>query len=185
MSSSTQTGSGRRFRRALLALAVAALVVTAGCSSVPGMGGDGDAGSGPALDTVPAEATAVGYVDVQGTLNDDAVRTVLDELANQTSGPSGPEDTDGALDELETTSDLNPEELVEVTIFTRSSAAAEGDAEYTGAIMAADWTEEEIVAAARTGGDALSWLGPAAFPVAVGIAVTTTLILLWGVSRYV
>jgi len=67
------------------------------------------------------------------------------------------------------------------------TGALDGIGSWLASLVEAPFTagEEEIVAAARTGGDALSWLGPAAFPVAVGIAVTTTLILLWGVSRYV
>ncbi len=44
---------------------------------------------------------------------------------------------------------------------------------------------EQFTRAAESAGEGLAMLGPLAFPAAVVVAVTTTLLLIWGVQRYV
>jgi len=132
-------------RQPVLALVVAALLVTAGCSGViPGTdGGGGDAGA--ALDTVPSEATGVFYVDVDGLLQSDAHRdltnTYLSIVANQSTDYDGPTTAEEALQEAQNESGLDPTTIDAVTAF--SNAEATGD--YSGVIVTGSFTESEFV----------------------------------------
>lgn len=58
---------------------------------------------------------------------------------------------------------------------------------FLAALVAAPFStgSAEIESAAQTAAGGISVLGPLAFPVAVGIALATTSLILWGVSRFV
>lgn len=125
-------------------LVVAVLLVTAGCSGViPGDGSQGEAG--PALDSVPANATAVTYVDVDGLLTSEAhtsiANTYLSIVANQSEEYTGPETAAEAIDMAENESGLDPTSIDAVTAF--SSGTAAGD--YSGAIVAGSFSTDTFV----------------------------------------
>ena len=138
-------------RRAVLALALASLVVTAGCSALPGSGGGG-ASTSPALDTVPAGADFVGYVNVQGMRNDDSLRNIGNEMlraqANR-SGYEGPENVDEAISQAESESDLDPTKLAAVTVYGQypDESSSPAGPSYSAAVLSTSWSEEEFVTA--------------------------------------
>jgi len=106
------TGSPRlRGRKALLAVALAAMLVTAGCTGILGSGGE-SGGSGAQLDSVPANAEFVGYVDASGMVGDDSLRTLantaLETQAQTSQYYEGPESVSEMLDTLEEESDSTP-----------------------------------------------------------------------------
>lgn len=134
------------FRRTpVTVLVIATLLITAGCSGViPGAdGGGGDAGA--ALDRVPAQATAISYIDVDGLLNADAhrqlVNTYLGLVANQSERYTGPTTADEAITQAQNESGLDPTTVDAVTLFSSASAAGE----YSGAIVTGSFTTEEFV----------------------------------------
>ncbi|MFB6104340.1 MAG: hypothetical protein ABEJ57_04550 [Halobacteriaceae archaeon] len=134
-------------RQPVLALMVATLLVTAGCGGViPGSDGGG-ADAGAALDTVPAKATGIVYVDVDGLLQSDAHRdltnTYLSVLANQSAGYSGPTTAEEAIAQAKNESGLDPSSIDAITAFSAADAA--GD--YSGVIVTGSFTESEFVTA--------------------------------------
>ncbi|MFB6136653.1 MAG: hypothetical protein ABEJ04_07820 [Halobacteriaceae archaeon] len=127
---------------------VALLAVSAGCSGLP-TGSDGGVQSSPALDSVPAGADVVGYVDVQGALGDDAVRTVLNESIALSSRSSMDEDAPdtlaAAIAEAENESELDLSAFASVTFYGRTNTT--GDASYSAAVLSTGWAESDLVAA--------------------------------------
>lgn len=141
-------------RRTVLAVVMAGLlVVTAGCSgALPGTG-DGGASGTAALDSVPAEADAVFFADVDGILASDAHRSIadafFDELGNSSESYEGPTSVEEALEEARNTSDVDPAAVGDVTVFSSSNASGE----YSGAISETNLSTEAFVAAQeRTAG---------------------------------
>lgn len=131
-------------RQPLLALLVTALVVTAGCSGIlPGSDGSGEAGA--ALDSVPAKATAVTYVDVDGLLESDAhtrlLNTYLSELANATEGYDGPTTAAEVIENAENETELDLSTIDAVTLFSAAGTAND----YSGAIVTGSFTEQGFV----------------------------------------
>jgi len=156
---SVPSDNGAGLRSSLLAVALVAVVVTAGCSSVPGMGGNGGGGAGPALDTVPEGSTAVFHADVNGALNDDSMRTALNGTVTMAAGPAdvgGTTSLDDMLREIENNTGLDMTAMHGVTAFSKSAAAVSGPTttEYSAAVLATDWSEDEFIGALRQNTDA-------------------------------
>lgn len=125
-------------------LVITVLLVTAGCSGVI-PGGDSAGETGPALNTVPANATAITFVDVDGLLTSEAhqsvANTYLGLVANQSEGDSGPTTVDEALEMAENESGIAPTAIDSVTAFSSGDAASA----YSGAIVAGSFTTEQFV----------------------------------------
>jgi hypothetical protein len=146
------TGSTNlRGRQALLAVALAAMLVTAGCTGVLDGDGDSSGSSGPQLDAVPDDASMVGYVDVAGMASDESLR----ELANaafqaqdeNSEYYQGPTSVDEMLRQAENESDLDPNKVVDMTFFGTEGENVPTNAEQAGAILNTEFTEDELTAA--------------------------------------
>lgn len=133
--------------RTVLAVALAVVMVaSAGCSGL--LGGDGAAGSeGAKLDSVPEQADAIAYVDVDGLLEADQHRTlantVFDSLANTSDSYDGPENATEAITEAQNTSGVDVTKIDDVTTFSASSQSGE----YSGAIVETSLSEQAFVSA--------------------------------------
>ncbi|MFC3476662.1 hypothetical protein [Halobacterium litoreum] len=150
-----------RSRRALLAVAVVAMVATAGCTGGVLNAGGGGSGSGSAqLDSVPASAEFVGYADVDGMVSDDNLRalmnTALETQAEQSEYYDGPTSVEEMLNEAESTSDLSPSKFEDVTFFGAPGEQTATNAEQAGMIVTTDFTEDELVATLEENGEDLS-----------------------------
>ena len=142
-------------RKALLALAVVAMLATAGCSGI--LGSDGNAGGGGAkLDSVPADAKMVGYVDVDGAIADDSLRsianTMLEARAENSQYYVGPESVSGMLDQAENGSGLDPAKLNDVTFFTSASTTSDVETSRSAMILTSEFSESELTDAMREEG---------------------------------
>lgn len=146
-------------RQALLAVALAAMLATAGCSGIL-TGGDGGSAGGAQLDSVPNDATMVGYVDAAGMVGDDSLR----ELANtaftaqneNSEFYSGPTSVDEWLEQLENDSGLDPTKVQDMTFFGTPGENVPTNAEQAGMILRTDFSEDELVAAMEESGSELS-----------------------------
>lgn len=122
------------------------LVASAGCSGL--LGGDGAAGSeGAKLDSVPEQADAIAYIDVDGLLEADQHRrlanTVFDSFANASDAYDGPENATEAITEAQNSSGVDITEIDDVTTFSASSQSGE----YSGAIIETSLSESAFVSA--------------------------------------
>jgi hypothetical protein len=138
-------------RSIAIAVALAALVATAGCSagSVPGLG---DGGGSVSVDSVPADADVVMSVDVQGMLSD----STNEELANGVMGiddtASGAQNLGEALDDIENDTGLDPRKADRMIAFGQTESQDAGN-NYGAALISGEWTEDEIVDAIEEDGD--------------------------------
>jgi hypothetical protein len=151
------TGENRSRRDVLRAgaglLTAGALGASAGCTqvqeAVPGLGGGG---SGRAKQA-PEDSQAVGYVDVQATLNSKATTEVVNAylgVASQSEYYEGPEDYEEALETAEDESDLDPSGLQWAVGFGDYSS----DEPYGGVLFNSNWAEDDVVdAIEETGSD--------------------------------
>jgi len=136
--------TGRR-RPAALALLLAVLAASAGCTGAlsPGDGtGSGDAA--PATALVPADANAVTYVDVDRALTHDTLRRVWNASIGDVEGSIGPDTVDGFVVQASRASGLPADGLVAATGFTSHAGSPLGpnatDTSYRGTIIASNWT---------------------------------------------
>ena len=146
-------------RKALLAVALAAMLATAGCSGI--LGSEDDSAGGDAkLDSVPANAQMVGYVDVDGAVADDSLRslanTMLEAQAENSRYYAGPESVSEMLETAENESGLDPSGVHDVTFFGSAQAASSMNAEQAGMIATTEYSEDELVSAMREEGTELS-----------------------------
>jgi len=145
------SGSPRSTRRlALLAVGLSALLVTAGCAGgLGGLGADGDGSSGPHVDSVPASAEYVSYVDAAGMASDESLRSIANAALNASSeaDDDAPSDVDAAFEEAEDDSGLDPTKVESVTAF---GASPENPMEGEGSsamVLSTSYTEDELVSA--------------------------------------
>lgn len=135
--------SRRTVLRAGAALGVGAL---AGCF------GDGPSDGGPSpVDAVPSGAKFVIHADVEALLNDQQLRTRLNEflaIGAERMGVGVP-DVETALDEVETATGLDPRELRTATLFGGYAPTAP-----SGVAFEAGWSESALRDAIGSGGDA-------------------------------
>lgn len=124
-----------------------------GCSSVPGLGDGGSGGSAEALDVIPADVTAVAYMDVGGMLEDEAVERLMNtllELAAEEEGYTGPTTTAEWIQQIQDQADLDPKEMGEAITFGTApdisgmETPAPTD-QYGGMWFTAGWSEDELV----------------------------------------
>ena len=144
------SGSPRSTRRlALLAVGLSALLVTAGCAGAIGsLGADGD-GGGPQLDSVPASAEYVTYVDAAGMANDESLRSIANAAMEASSehDDDAPEDVDAMFEQAESDSGLDPSKFEDVTAFgTTPENPMEGEGT-SAMVLSTSYTEDELVAA--------------------------------------
>jgi len=144
------SGSPRSKRRlALLAVGLSALLVTAGCTgSIGGLGTSGD-GGGAHLDSVPASAEYVGYVDAAGMASDESLRSIANTAldARGEYDNDAPADVDAMFEEAENGSGLDPSKVDTVTAFgTTPENPMEGDGS-SAMVLSTSYTEDELVAA--------------------------------------
>lgn len=154
------TGSLRlRGRQAVLAVALSALLVTAGCSGFLDSGGDGGA-DGAQLDSVPNDAEFVGYVDASGMVGDDSLRslanTAFETRAETSPYYEGPESVSEMLETMEEESGLSPEKFNDVTFFGTSGDRVATNAEQAGMIVTSEFSEDEIVSSMEEEGTDLT-----------------------------
>lgn len=136
-------------RLALLAVGLSALLVTAGCSgAIGGLGGDGGS-DGPQLDSVPASAEYVAYVDAAGMASDESLRAVANAALEARSeyDDDAPEDVDAMLEQTESDSGLDPEKVESVTVFGKSAEDPMAGDGRAAMILSASYTEDELVSA--------------------------------------
>lgn len=145
-------------RKALLAIAVTAMLATAGCSGILSSGGSADGGA--KLDSVPADAQMVGYVGVDGAVADDSLRslanTMLEAQAENSRYYEGPTSVAEMIDKTKNKSGLDPAKVHDVTFFGTTEASATTGGERTGMILTSEFSEDELVSAMREEGSELS-----------------------------
>lgn len=131
--------NGRSIRRVAAVLLVAALVATAGCSSL--LSGGGGAAADAQLDSVPAKADTLAFVDVQGMLGDDTLRSIANTYYEEQAEAygeyyDGPTSVEGFLSQIENESGISPKKLDTVTFFASAKKQADsGDGEFAGMIV--------------------------------------------------
>lgn len=147
-------------RQVVLALALAALVATAGCSSFLNSGDGGSSGQAAQLDSVPNDADVVAYVDVDGMTADETLRsianTALQAQAEQSEYSSGPSSVTEMLSQFENESGLSPTKFDDVTFFGQTPEAGSSNSENAGMIVTSEFTEDELVNALSEGETDLS-----------------------------
>lgn len=137
--------SRRRLLQAGAALGTAAV---AGCTdALPGT--DSSDTTSDALGVVPAEASFVGYADVDALLGDDALRTQLNDYlaAAGEAGTTVPTTVEGALDTTSGVAGLDPRKLSTVVAF----GSVDGDGP-TGTVLWSDWTTDDVRSALSQNG---------------------------------
>jgi hypothetical protein len=142
-------------RQAVLAVAVAAMLATAGCTGVV-PGSDSGSASGAQLDNVPADATFVGHVDVSGMADDESLRAIVNtalEANAEMETYDGPTSVEEMLAETENESGLDPTKVNGMTIFGTEAEASIESASSSGAIVASSYSESEMVAAIEDSDD--------------------------------
>lgn len=143
----------------MLAVALAAMLVTAGCTGILGSGGE-SGGSGAQLDSVPANAEFVGYVDASGMVGDDSLRTLantaLETQAQTSQYYEGPESVSEMLDTLEEESGLDPQKFNDVTFFGSPGDTVATNAEQAGMIVTTEFSEDEIISSMEESGTELA-----------------------------
>lgn len=147
-----------RGRRTLLAIALSVMLATAGCSGV--LDGDGDSSGGAQLDSVPSDASMVGYVDAAGMVGDDSLRELAnaafeaqDENSEFYEGPTSVEEW---LDQIQNQSDLDPTKVRDLTFFATEGDNVPTNAEQAGAIVNTEFTIDELTTAMEDSGTEFS-----------------------------
>lgn len=147
-----------RAKRALLAVALSAMLVTAGCTGI--IGDDSSSAGDAQLDKVPDDATMVGYVDAAGMVEDDSLRELANtafEAQDQNSEfYSGPTSVEEWLDQIEDESGLDATNVQDATFFGTAGETVPTNAEQAGMILRTDFTEDEIVSAMEDSGTEFS-----------------------------
>lgn len=177
-------------RQVLAVFVAVALVSTAGCASV--LPGGGGASADAQLDSVPASADTVAFVDVDGLLADDALRGIADTYFSAQADAygeyySGPTSVDDALSDVENETGVSASELSGVTLFSDADAQVDGSTdEYSGLVVTSALSKADLEGAlagtersfstetygeatlwvatdATTGSQAVGWLGDGTF----------------------
>jgi hypothetical protein len=142
----------------LLAVGLSALLVTAGCSgTIGGLGADGD-GSGPQLDSVPASAEYVAYVDAAGMASDESLRSIANAALDARSeyDDGAPENVDAMFEQAESESGLDPTKVGDVTAFgTTPENPIEGEGT-AAVVLSTSYSVDELVAAVEEQGGELT-----------------------------
>ncbi|WP_232685820.1 hypothetical protein [Halobacterium zhouii] len=145
-------------RNAVVAIAVVAMLATSGCAGM--LNSEASASGGAKLDSVPANAQMVGYVDAAGAVGDDSLRslanTMLEAQAENSEYYEGPTSVAGMLDEAKNSSGLDPSNVHSVTFFATAEATSSMNAEHSGMVLASAYSEDELVSAMREEGSELS-----------------------------
>jgi hypothetical protein len=148
-----------RARRALLAVALASMLVTAGCTGFLDSG-DGSSAGGAQLSAVPNDATVVGYVDAAGMVEDDSLRELANaafEAQNANSEYySGPTSVEAWLDQMQNQSGLDPTKVQDLTFFGTAGENVPTNAQQAGMIIRTDFTEDELVSSMKDSGTEFS-----------------------------
>lgn len=133
----------------MLAVGLSALLVTAGCAgSIGGLGADGD-GAGPQVDSVPASAEYVAYVDAAGMASDESLRSIANAAmeARGEYDDDAPTDVDGMFEQAENESGLDPTKVEAVTAFgTTPENPMEGEGT-SAMVLSTSYSEDELVTA--------------------------------------
>jgi len=151
--------SGLQQRQVVLAVALSAMLVTAGCSGILGSGGDGGS-SGAQLDSVPSNAEFVGYVDASGMVSDDSLvslaNTALEARAESSPYYEGPTSVSEMLDQFENESGLSPEKFHDVTFFGTTQDSTGTGTDTAGMIVTSEFSGDEIVSSMEESGTELT-----------------------------
>jgi len=158
-------------RRAVLHTAAAGLTAgLAGCGGLPGP--DGDTGSAPRVEAIPADAAAAVHADATALLTDETLRASLNDLL--ATAPTAPAPTVGeALDRIESAAGLDPRGVEELLVVagpdppaTAALAWTEYDAaEVADALGAAEVADGGVTRCDLPGRPALAALGDGLFAV--------------------
>lgn len=144
----------------MLALALAALVATAGCSSFLNSGDGASSGQAAQLDRVPNDAEMVMYVDVDGMAGDQTLRsianTALEAQAEQSEYSTGPTSVSEMLSQFENESGLSPQKFDDVTFFGQAPKSSGSGSENAGMIVTSEFSKDELVTALSEGETELS-----------------------------
>lgn len=136
-------------QRTKVALALALVVLLAGCGGI--LGDDDPAANGDVepIDSVPADVDFVAFFDagvIADSTTQDTVNGFLDIAAEEDPDYDGPTNYDEMLAEFQEESDLDPDGFYSAMAFGQAEELEPGD-EYFGVIVVADWTLEEIAEA--------------------------------------
>lgn len=146
----------RNLRGVALAVAMSILVVTAGCSALPG--GDGGGTTTASVDSVPAGVDSVATVDVAGILADENHRSIANTVFNLSAQQpfyEGPANVSAALEEARDSSDLDPSGLNNVVAFgAYPEGGSSADAGYGAVIVGSSWEEAALIETIRNQSDA-------------------------------
>jgi hypothetical protein len=140
-------------------VALAGLVVLGGGGATyAAMGGDLPflSGASDMIDTVPAEVDAVASVNA-GITEDQATNDLVDGmtsvLESQYPWYDGPPDTESMLEAAGTRSDLDPEAVNSMVMYSSypdsGGVGTVAGTEYVGVLVDADWTEAALVESLR------------------------------------
>lgn len=138
----------------LAAVGLSALLVTAGCAgSIAGLGADGDA-AGPHLDSVPASAEYVAYVDAAGMASDESLRSIANAAldARTEYDDDAPADVDAVFEAAENDSGLDPTKVEAVTAFGTTPENPMTDEASAAMVLATSYSEADLVAAMENQG---------------------------------
>jgi hypothetical protein len=153
------SGSPRSTRRlAALAIGLSALLVTAGCAGSLGGIGASDDGNGPHVDSVPASAEYVAYVDAAGMASDESLRSIANTAldARGEVDDDAPADVGALFEQAENDSGLDPTGVEAVTAFgTTPENPMEADGT-SAMVLSTAYDETEVVEAMEQKGAELT-----------------------------
>jgi hypothetical protein len=138
------------YRLALLAVGLSALVVTAGCAGSLGELGANDGGGDAAkLDSVPASAEYVGYVDAAGMASDESLRSIANTAleARGEYDDDAPADVDAMFEQAESDSGLDPQKVESMTVFGTTADDPMAGQGTSAVILSSSYSEDELVSA--------------------------------------
>lgn len=147
-----RTDGPSRARLALVVVLVGALVAAPGCSGLfdGGDGGTPTVSDEPALDVVPAGVDSVAYVDVNGTLEDEELRSIANTLYGFSD--SGPQTVEETLDRMQANTTLAISDLQAVTGYGHTNVT-DDEGGYGAIVVSADWSIQQVVAEIENGSD--------------------------------
>ncbi|WP_136688010.1 hypothetical protein [Halorhabdus amylolytica] len=122
--------------------AAGAFIATGG--DVPMLGASGGSAS---LDAVPEDVDIVMYAD-GGIVDDDTTKTMVNgvlEMSSQDPSYSGPSNYDELLSEANSETALDVDAFDSATMFATYPEGSAATAEYAGAVIESDWTEDDLV----------------------------------------
>ncbi|MFB6071518.1 MAG: hypothetical protein ABEJ88_00960 [Halobacterium sp.] len=146
-------------RQALVAVALTAMLLSAGCTGVLNSGGGGSGSAGGAkLASVPDSAEFVAFADVDGMVEDDTLRglmnTVLETRA-QSEYYRGPTSVSEMLSQAENQTGLSPSKFEDVTMYGQS-ADSPSSSSSAAMVVTTGFTTDELVSSMKEQGTELS-----------------------------